>query len=140
MASIEEIEGIGPAYAKKLRAAGVRSCEALLKRGAAKKGRKELAGATGFAEPSILEWVNRADLMRVRGVGSEYSDLLEAAGVDTVKELRRRSAANLTVKMAEVNEATIKKTKKSIVRRVPAQSMVERWVAHAKELDPVVTH
>jgi len=140
MASIEEIEGIGPANAKKLRANGVRSCEALLKRGANKKGRKELAGATGFGESSILEWVNRADLMRVRGVGSEYSDLLEAAGVDTVKELRRRSAANLTKKMAEVNDATIKKTRKSIVRRVPAQSMVERWVAHAKELDPVVTH
>ena len=140
MASIEEIEGIGPAYAKKLRSNGVRSCEALLKRGATKKGRKDLAEATGFGEASILEWVNRADLMRVRGVGSEYSDLLEAAGVDTVKELRRRSPANLTAKMAEVNDAAIKKTKKSIVRRVPAQTMVERWVAHAKELDPVVTH
>jgi len=140
MASIDTIEGIGPAYAKKLRAAGIRSCEALLKRGASKKGRKEVAEATGFAAPTILEWVNRADLMRVRGVGSEYSDLLEAAGVDTVKELRRRSAANLTAKMAEVNDAAIKKTKKSIVRQVPAQSMVERWVAHAKTLPPVVTH
>lgn len=140
MASIDTIEGIGPAYAKKLRAAGIRSCEALLKRGASKKGRKEVADATGFAAPTILEWVNRADLMRVKGVGSEYSDLLEAAGVDTVKELRRRSAANLTAKMTEVNDAAIKKTKKSIVRQVPAQSMVERWVAHAKTLPPVVTH
>lgn len=140
MASIDTIEGIGPAYAKKLRAAGIRSCEALLKRGASKKGRKEVAEATGFAAPTILEWVNRADLMRVRGVGSEYSDLLEAAGVDTVKELRRRSAANLTAKMIEVNDAAIKKTKKSIVRQVPAQSMVERWVAHAKTLPPLVTH
>jgi predicted flap endonuclease-1-like 5' DNA nuclease len=140
MASIDTIEGIGPAYAKKLRAAGIRSCEALLKRGASKKGRNEVADATGFAAATILEWVNRADLMRVKGVGSEYSDLLEAAGVDTVKELRRRSAANLTAKMIEVNDAAIKKTKKSIVRQVPAQSMVERWVAHAKTLPPVVTH
>ncbi len=140
MASIDTIEGIGPAYAKKLRAAGVRSCEAILKRGATRKGRKELADATGFAAGTILEWVNRSDLMRVKGVGSEYSDLLEAAGVDTVKELRNRSPKNLTAKMIEVNDATIKKTKKSIVRRVPAQSMVERWVAHAKKLPPVVTH
>jgi predicted flap endonuclease-1-like 5' DNA nuclease len=140
MASIDTIEGIGPAYAKKLKASGVRSCEALLKRGATKKGRNELAEATGFDAKTLLEWVNRADLMRVKGVGSEYSDLLEAAGVDTVKELRNRNAKNLTAKMAEVNEAAIKKTKKSIVRRVPAESMVERWVAHAKKLPPVVTH
>ena len=140
MASIDTIEGIGLAKAKKLRAAGIRSCEALLKRGATKKGRNEVADATGFSAGSILEWVNRADLMRVKGVGSEYSDLLEAAGVDTVKELRRRSPANLTTKMIEVNDAKIKRTKKSIVRQVPAQSMVERWVAHAKTLPPVVTH
>ncbi len=140
MASIEAIEGIGPAYAKKLRAAGVRSCEALLERGAAKKGRDELAAATGFSAGTILEWVNRADLMRVKGVGSEYSDLLEAAGVDTVKELRNRNAANLTTKMVEVNDAAMKKSNRSIVRRVPAQSMVERWVAHAKKLPPMVTY
>lgn len=140
MASIDTIEGIGLAKAKKLRAAGIRSCEALLKRGATKKGRNEVAAATGYSAGSILEWVNRADLMRVRGVGSEYSDLLEAAGVDSVKELRRRNAANLTTKMIEVNDAKIKRTKKSIVRQVPAQSMVERWVAHAKTLPPVVTH
>ena len=140
MASIEAIEGIGPAYAKKLRAAGVRSTEALLKKGAEKKGRNALAAETGFSTGTILEWVNRADLMRVRGVGSEYSDLLEAAGVDTVKELRNRNAANLTAKMAEVNDAAIKKTKKSIVRRVPAESMVVRWVAHAKKLAPVVKY
>lgn len=140
MASIDTIEGIGPAYAKKLRAAGVRSTDSLLKQGADKKGRNALAEATGFSTSTILEWVNRADLMRVKGVGSEYSDLLEAAGVDTVKELRNRNAANLTTKMAEVNDAAIKKTKKSIVRRVPAQSMVERWVAHAKKLPPMVKY
>ncbi len=140
MASIETIEGVGPAYAKKLRAAGIRSCEALLKRGATKKGRDEVAAATGFSTGTILEWANRADLMRIKGVGSEYSDLLEAAGVDTVKELRNRNAANLTAKMVEVNDAAVKKTKKSIVRQLPAQSMVERWVDHAKTLPPVVTH
>ena len=140
MASIEAIEGIGHSYAKKLRAAGVRSTDALLKKGADKKGRNALADATGFSAGTILEWVNRSDLMRVKGVGSEYSDLLEAAGVDTVKELRNRNAANLTAKMIEVNDAAIKKTKKSIVRRVPAESMVERWVAHAKKLPPMVTH
>ena len=84
--------------------------------------------------------LNRADLMRVRGVGSEYSDLLEQAGVDTVKELRNRNAANLAAKMVEVNDAAIKKTKKSIVRRTPAESEVERWVAHAKKLAPAVSH
>ena len=140
MASIETIEGVGSAYAKKLRAAGIRSCEALLKRGADKKGRDEVAAATGFSAGTILEWVNRADLMRIKGVGSEYSDLLEAAGVDTVKELRNRNAANLTAKMVEVNNAAVKKTKKSIVRQVPAQSMVERWIDHAKTLPPAVTH
>ncbi len=140
MASIETIEGVGPAYAKKLRAAGIRSCEALLKRGATKKGRDEVAAATGFSTGTILEWVNRSDLMRIKGVGSEYSDLLEAAGVDTVKELRNRNAANLTAKMVEVNDAAVKKTKKSIVRQVPAQSMVERWVDHAKTLPPVITY
>ena len=140
MASIESIEGIGPAQGKKLRAAGIRSCEALLKRGAGKKGRKAIADECGVPEKSVLEWVNRSDLMRIKGVGSEYSDLLEAAGVDTVKELRNRNAANLTEKMAEVNDAAIKKTKRSIVRRTPSNSEVERWVAHAKTLDPMVTH
>jgi len=140
MASIEEIEGIGPAYAKKLRTAGVRTCEGLLKRAGTKRGRNELSEATGFDPKTILEWVNRSDLMRVRGVGSEYSDLLEAAGVDTVKELRNRNAANLTAKMAEVNAAKVSRSGKSIVRRVPAESMVDRWVAHAKKLPPAVSH
>jgi predicted flap endonuclease-1-like 5' DNA nuclease len=134
MASIDAIEGIGHKYATKLRKARVRTTEALLKAGATKKGRKELAEATGLSDHQILEWVNRADLMRVKGVGEEYSDLLEAAGVDTVKELRRRNAANLLNAMVEVN------TKKRLVRRLPTLSMVERWIAHAKELDPVVTY
>lgn len=134
MASIDAIEGIGHKHATKLRKARVRTTEALLKVGATRSGRKDLAAATGLTDAKILEWVNRADLMRVKGVGEEYSDLLEAAGVDTVKELRRRNAANLLGTMVEVN------TSKRLVRRLPTLSMVERWIAHAKELDPVVTY
>ena len=134
MASIDAIEGIGHKYATKLRKARVRTTEALLKAGATRKGRKELATATGLSDHQILEWVNRADLMRVKGVGEEYSDLLEAAGVDTVKELRRRNTANLLATMVEVN------TKKRLVRRLPTLSMVDRWIGHAKELDPVVSY
>ena len=134
MASIEAIEGIGPAYARKLRKAGVRTTEALLKRGGDRGGRKALAEETGFSTHQILEWVNRADLFRVKGIGEEYSDLLEASGVDTVKELRTRNVANLTAKMAEVN------AKKRLVRRLPTESMVQRWVDHAKELAPAVKY
>jgi len=134
MTSIETIEGIGVKFATKLRKARVRTTEALLKRGATRKGRADLAGETGLSDHLILEWVNRADLMRVKGVGEEYSDLLEAAGVDTVKELRNRRPDNLLAKMVETNE------KKRLVRRLPTLSMVERWVAHAKKLPPVITH
>ena len=128
MASIDAIEGIGDKYATKLRKARVRTTEALLKRGATRKGRKQLAEEVGLTEHLILEWTNRADLMRVKGVGEEYSDLLETAGVDTVKELRRRNATSLLEKMVETNE------KKRLVRRLPTLSMVDRWVKHAKQL------
>lgn len=131
---IEAIEGIGPAFAKKLRAIGVRSTEELLKRGAAKKDRAELAETTGITETLILEWVNLADLMRIKGIGEEYSDLLEEAGVDTVKELRRRSPANLHKAMLEVN------AEKNLVRRPPALKTVEDWIQQAKELPPIVKY
>lgn len=134
MAAIETIEGIGAVFGSKLRAVGVRSAAALLKRGASPRGRAELAEATGFSKHQILEWVNRADLMRVRGVGEEYSDLLEASGVDTVKELRTRNPKNLLATMTEANQH------KSLVRRVPTLSLVERWIAHAKELPPAITY
>lgn len=134
MASIDAIEGIGHKYATTLRKHGVRTTEALLKRGSSRKGRKELAETTGISDKLVLEWVNRADLMRVKGVGEEYSDLLEAAGVDTVKELRRRNAGNLLAAMVDVN------AKKRLVRRLPTESMVERWVEAAKGLDTVVTY
>ena len=136
MASIETIEGIGTKHGKALRKAGVNTTGALLKEGGSKKGRKALAAASGCTESQLLEWVNRADLMRVRGVGEEYSDLLEQSGVDTVKELRNRKPANLHAKMIETNTAK----KRRLVRRPPSLGEVERWVAHAKELDPMVSH
>ncbi len=134
MASIDTIEGIGHRQATKLRKARIRTTEALLKTGGTKKGRKAIADTTDISEKLILEWVNRADLMRVKGVGEEYSDLLESAGVDTVKELRRRNSANLLSAMVEVND------KKKLVRRLPTESMVERWVNDAKDLEPLVTY
>ncbi|MCJ7724796.1 MAG: DUF4332 domain-containing protein [Acidimicrobiia bacterium] len=134
MGSIETIEGIGVKNATRLRKNGIRTTEALLKKGATRSGRTQIARETGLTAKQILEWVNRADLMRVKGVGEEYSDLLEAAGVDTVKELRNRNPENLLAKIAEINK------KKRLVRRLPTESMVERWVSHAKELAPVVKY
>jgi len=134
MANIADIEGIGPTYAAKLGTAGIKTVEGLLKKCCDKKGRKEVAAVTGLDEKQLLEWANMADLYRVKGIGSEYSQLLEAAGVDTVKELRNRNAANLQAKMAEVN------AEKKLTRVVPSVSMVERYIEHAKGLDPVITH
>ncbi|MEN8240928.1 MAG: DUF4332 domain-containing protein [Chloroflexota bacterium] len=131
---IEAIEGIGPVFAKKLRAKGVRSTGELLKRGASKKGRTLLADKTGISETLILEWVNLADLMRIKGIGEEYSDLLEEAGVDTIKELRNRVPKNLYAKMLETND------QKKLVRRTPTLSMVEDWVKQAKSIAPAVTY
>lgn len=132
--NVVEIEGVGPAGAEKLAAAGVKTTEALLAKGGSPNGRKDLAAATGIDEKKILQWVNRSDLMRVKGVGSEYSDLLEAAGVDTVKELAMRRADNLQAKMTELND------QKKLVRRVPTLSEVEAWITHAKTLPAAVTY
>jgi hypothetical protein len=134
MATIDTIEGLNHQQATRLRKARVRTTEALLKAGATRKGRRELAASTTLPEQSILEWVNRADMMRVHGVGEEYSDLLEAAGVDTVKELRRRNPRNLLGTMIAVN------AKKGLVRRLPTEEMVGRWIDHAKTLDPTVKY
>ena len=134
MGSIDTIEGVGIKNATRLRKNRIRTTEALLKKGATRSGRKALATATGLTATQILEWVNRADLMRVKGVGEEYSDLLEAAGVDTVKELRNRNSENLLARMSEINKA------KRLVRRLPTKSMVDRWVNHAKELTPIVKY
>lgn len=131
---IDEIEGIGPAYKEKLNGAGIDTTDSLLDTCGDKKGRAALAEKTGLSESQILKWTNMADLMRISGVGEEYSELLEAAGVDTVKELRNRNAENLAVKMAEVNE------EKKLTRAVPSASQVEKWVEQAKTLDPKITY
>lgn len=134
MAKLEDIEGIGTTYANKLRAAGVETQEALLKAGATPKGRRDLEAATGIGGAFILKWVNRADLARVKGIGEEYADLLEAGGVDTVPELGQRNSAHLHDHLVEVNEA------KKLVRQVPSQTMIESWVAAAKALPRAVEY
>jgi len=134
MAKLEVIEGIGPIYAEKLRDAGISTIEALLEAGATAEGRKALEEATGIGHEYILDWVNRADLMRIRGVGEEYSDLLEKAGVDTVVELAQRNADNLYQKLIEVN------AEKKLVRRPPSSGAVAQWVQHAKALPRVVSY
>jgi len=134
MAKIEDIEGIGPTYAKKLVAAGIKTTEDLLDAGATANGRKEVAEKTGISETLILEWVNLSDLMRIKGVGEEYSDLLEEAGVDTVAELAQRNPDNLCAKIMEINEA------KKLVRRPPTLENVKSWVEQAKKLPRKVEH
>lgn len=131
---IEEIEGIGPAYAEKLEAAGVKTTEALLERAATPKDRKSLAEATGISEKLILKWANHADLFRIKGVAGQFAELLEAAGVDTVKELRHRVAANLQPKLVEVNDA------KNLCNRVPSVAEVEKMILQAKELEPKLSY
>ena len=131
---IEEIEGIGPSYGAKLKTAGTSPTHALLKACAKKSGRKKVADETGISEKLVLEWTNLADLMRIKGIGKQFSELLEAAGVDTVKELRNRNAENTAAKMAEVN------AEKKLTRSVPAASMVADWVAQAKAMDPIIEY
>ncbi|MEM9166635.1 MAG: DUF4332 domain-containing protein [Planctomycetota bacterium] len=126
---IEDVEGIGPTYGQKLRDAGIDDTDALLKACATADDRKALEDKTGIGHEHILKWANMVDLYRVKGIGSEFSELLEASGVDTVPELAQRNAANLAEKMIEVNEA------KSLTRRVPSESEVAGWVEHAKTLD-----
>lgn len=125
---IEEIEGIGPAYGQKLRDAGVNTTDKLLAATLTKKQRKSLAAQTEISEKLILKFANMADLFRITGVGQEFAELLEAAGVDTVPELAQRNAANLTSKMEEVNET------KKLTRRTPSLAEVEKWVEEAKSL------
>ncbi|BBB49289.1 DUF4332 domain-containing protein [Pelolinea submarina] len=134
MASILKIEGIGPAYREKLAATGIKTVEALLRRGASAPGREKIAAGSGIPGSLILEWVNHADLWRIRGVSEEYSDLLEEAGVDTVVELAQRVPQNLHKKMVEVNNL------KHLVRRLPNEKQVGKWVAQAKALPRVVTY
>lgn len=132
---IEDVEGIGPVYAQKLADAGVTSTDSLLEQGAKASGRATLEAATGISHSKILEWVNHVDLMRIKGVGSEYSDLLEAAGVDSPAELANWNAANLAATMQEVVAA-----RPGTVRRVPTASELQGWIDQSKALPKVVEH
>ncbi len=134
MPSIIDIEGIGPKYAKKLNDAGIKTVAGLLAAGKTPKGREELAANAGIEKSLILEWVNHADLYRIKGVGQEYSDLLEEAGVDTVVELATRKPENLYEKILETNKA------KKLVRRPPSLKMVSSWVEQAKALPREVSY
>ncbi|MCP3961660.1 MAG: DUF4332 domain-containing protein [bacterium] len=131
---IEDIEGIGPAYAEKLAGAGIKNTDAFLAHCASRKGRKRVAEQVDIFEKHLLKWANLADLMRISGIGPQFSELLEAAGVDTVKELRNRNAENLAAKMKEVQQ------EKRLTRTAPGVSTVSRWVAQAKAMDPIISH
>lgn len=134
MVRIIDIEGIGPDYQQRLIEVGVRSTARLLQAGATRRGRKDLSENTGISEKLILDWVNLADLIRIKGIGEEYSDLLEEAGVDTVKELRNRDPEILHRAMMELNEH------KRLVRRLPSLRQVSTWIRQAKTLPPVVKY
>lgn len=134
MVAIKKIEGIGEVYAGKLKLLGITKVEDLLAQGNTARARQELAEKTGISEGLVLEWVNRADLFRIKGIGEEYSDLLEASGVDTVVELAQRNSQNLYEKMVAVNQ------EKKLVRKLPAMSQVSRWVEQAKKLPRVVSY
>ncbi len=131
---IIEIEGIGEAYAGKLMGIGVDTTEELLKRASTPKGRKELAEETGISEKLILKWANHADLFRIKGVAGQFAELLEASGVDTVKEFRHRVAANLQPRLEEVN------AEKHLCGRVPSVAEIEKMIEQAKELEPAITY
>jgi predicted flap endonuclease-1-like 5' DNA nuclease len=132
MAKLLDVEGIGEIYAKKLKEIGVGTTQALLEAGATPKGRKEIAEKSGISDALILEWVNHVDLFRIKGVGSEYADLLEEAGVDTVPELAQRSPENLYQKMVSINK------EKKLVRQLPTEARVKSWVEQAKALPRMV--
>jgi predicted flap endonuclease-1-like 5' DNA nuclease len=132
--TIEDIEGIGPAFGEKLRSARLNTPQALLEAGATRRGREELSRATEIPEPLILKWVNMADLFRVKGVAGQYAELLEAAGVDTVKELKNRNADNLAAKLAEVNGS------RKLCRQTPSSQAVRDWVEQARTLAPMVEY
>ncbi len=132
--SISEIVEIGPAVSSKLNAAKITTVEDLLKEGATPKGRKQIADACGIEEKRVLHWVNMADLFRIKGVGTEYAELLEASGVDSVKELRNRKPDKLWHKMEEVN------TDKKLVKKIPSEPQIEEFIEQAKTLPPVITY
>jgi predicted flap endonuclease-1-like 5' DNA nuclease len=132
--SIIDIEGIGASFKKKLHAQNIQTTDDLLRTCGSKKGRETLSAQSGIGEKNLLEWTNLADLMRVKGVGEEYADLLEEAGVDTVKELAARNAESLSAAMKVCNQ------KKKLAKRVPSPITTTKWIAEAKKLKPMVSH
>lgn len=134
MVSLIRIEGVGEKYATKLKMNGVSTTEALLERGKTPKGRQELSEKTGISEKLILEWVNLADLFRIKGVGEEYSDLLEEAGVDTVVELAQRNGDNLYQTLLAINR------EKKLVRKMPSLSQIKGWIEQARRLPRIVSY
>jgi predicted flap endonuclease-1-like 5' DNA nuclease len=134
MANLLTVEGVGDVYAAKLREAGIATTEALLEAGKTPQGRKAIAAKTAIADALILEWVNHVDLFRIKGVGEEYADLLEEAGVDTVPELAQRKAENLHAALVAVNE------QKKLVRQLPTLAQVGQWIEQARALPRVVTY
>ncbi len=134
MATLTTLEGVGDVLAEKLKSAGVSSVEKLLVAGGTAEGRKQLAEASGIDAKRLLRFVNHADLMRIKGVGGEMAELLEASGVDTVTELARRNAENLHKKMEEINAA------KKLVRRTPTLAQVQEWVGQAGSLPRAVQY
>ena len=131
---IQDIEGIRPAYAEKLAGADIKNTEDLLEKCGGASGRKTIEEATGITTTLLLKWANHADLMRIKGIGGEYAELLEAAGVDTVKELKHRNADNLATKMDEVN------AEKKLTRQVPNAGTLQGWIDQAKEMEPRISH
>ncbi len=132
--TIESIEGIGPSNRKKLERANIRTISDLLDKCHSRTGRRDTSELTGISEAKLLDWTNMADLFRVRGVGSQFAELLKASGVDTVKELRNRNPENLHQKMDEVNR------QKKLVRQIPGLNKVKMFVLYAKTLDPVILY
>lgn len=134
MTAIATLEGVGPANAQKLAAAGITSVNDLLAKGASSQGRQEISDQTGLNSQQILSWVNQADLFRISGIGEEYADLLVAAGVDTVLELAQRKAENLHAALAQANES------KKLVRQLPTLSQVSGWVDQAGQLPRLIEY
>lgn len=134
MARIINVEGIGPFYAQKMIDAGIKTTGKLLKEGATPQGRRMIAAKTDIDETLILEWINHADLFRIKGVGEEYADLLEEAGVDTIPELAQRNPENLHASLVQVNE------EKKLVRQLPAMRQVRDWVQQARALPRVIQY
>lgn len=134
MAKLIDIEGIGEVYAQKLKAVGISNLKGLLEKGASPAGRKAIIEQTGISDHLLLRWINHADLIRIKGIGGQYSELLEAAGVDSVPELAQRKAEHLFQKITETN------AEKKLVRKMPVLAQVEKWIEQAKQLPRVVTH